>query len=69
MSHQVRITDETIREVAASASACERTVFRRLLGLPVRGLAAERVDRVLRERQLLLEQRYGHELPPEVLRE
>lgn len=41
-----------LRSLAVAASADPRTVARALRGEPVRGLAGERVARVLRERGL-----------------
>lgn len=48
------IDDNTIRDVVESASAHERSVYRRLLGLPVRGRAGDRVDRELARRGIRL---------------
>ncbi len=41
------VSDATIRAIAREASADERSVLRRLVGLPVRGLARGRIDRVI----------------------
>ena len=49
-SLSVRIDRTTIRELAVSASVDERTIRRRLAGVPVRGIASDRADRALRQR-------------------
>ena len=53
MSHHEQITDELIDRIVASTYAHERSVYRRLLGLPVRGRVAGRVDAELQELGLL----------------
>jgi len=47
------LTDETIDTIAEETASHRRTVERRLLGLPVRGRVATRVDAVLAKRGLL----------------
>ena len=47
MNYEKRISDDDISKIAVAAEAHERTVMRRLLGLPVRGHVAKRVDRLL----------------------
>jgi hypothetical protein len=42
--------DEVVADVVIKSGGAERTVYRRLLGLPVRGRVAARVDRALAER-------------------
>lgn len=54
MNRAPRITDELLTEIQRDASVAERTVYRRLLGLPVRGRARGRVDRVLAERGVIV---------------
>lgn len=41
-------TDEDVAAVARDASADPRSVVRRIAGLPVRGIAGDRIDRALR---------------------
>lgn len=48
------IDDEFVSSVAAEASVYPVSVIRRLAGLPVRGLAGVRVDRVLKARGVRL---------------
>lgn len=45
-----RITDADVDAIASASYADRRTVLRRLVGLPVRGRAAERVDAAIRAR-------------------
>lgn len=47
------LNDETIGAIAEETASHRRTVERRLLGLPVRGRVASRVDAVLAKRGLL----------------
>lgn len=44
-----RLTDAEIAVISARASVTTTTVYRRLLGLPVRGRAGERCDRAIAE--------------------
>ncbi len=43
------VTDEIVEVVAEKAHANEKTIYRRLLGLPVRGSVGRRIDFVLEE--------------------
>jgi hypothetical protein len=52
-AHTPTLTDETIDSIADETASHRRTVERRLLGLPVRGRVASRVDAVLAKRGLL----------------
>lgn len=45
-------TPETIRQIADAALAHVRSVERRMLGLPVRGRVADRIDAELAKRGL-----------------
>jgi hypothetical protein len=49
-----QIDDAIVQEIAREASADPRSVVRRLAGLPVRGLAGERIDRALARRAAAL---------------
>jgi hypothetical protein len=46
------LTNELVTEVAAEADTDERSVVKRLAGLPVRGRAGPRIDRALERRGL-----------------
>lgn len=46
----VQIDRLMIRRLAVEAEAAEPTILKRLRGEPVRGIVADRVDRVLRAR-------------------
>lgn len=46
------ITDDEVRDIAAATRAHEKTVLRRLVGLPVRGRVAKDVDDALIARGL-----------------
>lgn len=48
-----RVTEELLSDITTTAGAAEISVMRRLLGLPVRGQAGERIDRELAKRGLL----------------
>lgn len=47
-----KVTDELIHDVARAASVAPESVMRAMLGLPVRGLAGERVREELTKRGL-----------------
>lgn len=47
MSHKIDRLE--LRRLAAAAAVDERTLAKRLKGQPVRGMAADRADRILRE--------------------
>jgi len=55
------VDDATIDEVAREVRTTERTVMRRLLGLPVRGRVGIEIDLALSERGLGSEG--GHDAP------
>jgi len=44
------INDAVVREIAEEADTDERSVVRRIAGLPVRGRAGKRIDRILASR-------------------
>jgi hypothetical protein len=46
------LSDEKIETLAREASVATKSIMRRLVGLPVRGMAGDRADRVLREHGL-----------------
>ena len=50
MRNETPITDVDVHDIANRADVCERSVLRRLSGLPVRGRAGARIDRILNER-------------------
>jgi hypothetical protein len=50
MVHGVRISDRDIRDIAEAADVRERSVLRRIAGLPVKGRAGVRIDRIRQAR-------------------
>lgn len=44
---RIIVTDDLVQTITREAEACEPSVYRRLLRLPVRGRAGARIDRVL----------------------
>ncbi len=49
---QRRLDEETVKQMADEAAVDERTLLKRLAGLPVRGRAGQRIDTVLARRGL-----------------
>jgi len=49
-NESARVTDEFVADVRREADACDPSIYRRLLGLPVRGRTGARIDRVLAAR-------------------
>jgi hypothetical protein len=50
MQHEApRISKQTVEQIAAKADCDERSVIRKLAGLPVRGRVGARVDRAIAE--------------------
>jgi len=50
---EIVITDELLTIIAAGASADRRSVIRRLVGLPVRGIRGQAIDREMRRHRLV----------------
>jgi hypothetical protein len=49
---QRRLDEQTVREIAVEADVDERTLLKRIVGLPVRGRTGRRIDAVLARRGL-----------------
>jgi hypothetical protein len=49
MKHERRITDDDVAYVREDTGAADQSIYRRALGLPVRGRVVTRIDRALEE--------------------
>ncbi|MGA7120006.1 MAG: hypothetical protein WBY94_07915 [Polyangiaceae bacterium] len=47
-----KLDEKTVREIAVEADVDERTLLKRLVGLPVRGRTGRRIDAVLARKGL-----------------